>query len=280
MGKFILCAGPLAKEPYHFELTNTNVYSLEELGYYLYHNIYTISHKSFGTPFFRWVESELRRPDLADEWKAIWEKDSDIKELVLHIVSATDYFNKLELESLNKTIDLINGMSPIKRRKLEADNYMQYEDYDKALQVYKDIVASDEAEELSAVEFGNVLHNMAVIHVQMKAFERAQREFLQAYNLNQNEESLKEYFYLLKLQNKEKEIMQTVLDYDMSEETVQEYVETLDGILADSEESKEYKKIMELPSIKQSGKVGDYYYAIDTMIFKWKQQYKHGMEQG
>ena len=82
MGKFILCAGPLAKEPYHFALTNTDVYSLEELGYYLYHNIYTISLKTFDEPFFRWIELELKRPDLAQKWREICNMSKDIKDIV------------------------------------------------------------------------------------------------------------------------------------------------------------------------------------------------------
>lgn len=279
MGKFILCAGPLAKEPYHFALTNTNVYSLEELGYYLYHNIYTISLRTFDQAFFKWVAFELKREDLAEKWKKICEVSSDIKDIVVSILCATDYFTKLEIESLIKTVDRINGLLPVQRKKMEADNYLKYEEYEKALQVYKEIVMSDSAKQLSAVDFGNMLHNMAVIHVQLKAFEQAEREFKQAYSLNQNEESLREYFYLLKLQQKETEFMQQVLEYDLSEEKVQSFIEGLDAVYEQAEQTKEYKKIMGLPAMKEAGKVGDYYYAIDTMIFQWKQQYKHGMEQ-
>lgn len=279
MGKFILCAGPLAKEPYHFALTNTNVYSLEELGYYLYHNIYTISLRTFDQAFFQWVAFELKREDLAEKWKKICEVSSDIKDIVVSILCATDYFTKLEIESLIKTVDRINGLLPVQRRKMEADNYLKYEEYEKALQVYQEIVMSDSAKQLSAVDFGNMLHNMAVIHVQLKAFEQAEREFKQAYSLNQNAESLQEYFYLLKLQQKEKEFMQQVLEYDLSEEQVQSVLDTLDEVYECAEQTKEYKKIMGLSALKEAGKVGDYYYAIDTMIFEWKQQYKHGMEQ-
>ena len=280
MGKFILCAGPLAKEPYHFALTNTNVYSLEELGYYLYHNIYTISHRTIDQAFFKWVAFELKREDLAEKWKKICEVSSDIKDIVVSVLCATDYFTKLEIESMIKTVDLFNDMLPIQRRKMEADNYLKYQDFDKALQVYKEIVASDEAKDLTPKEFGNILHNIAVVHVQMHAFEHAEREFRQAYSLNQNEESLREYIYLLKLQHKEKQLMQEILEYDLSEETVQTYMTDLEQILLESERTKNYKKIIELPGLKESGKVGDYYYTIDTMIFNWKQQYKHGMEQG
>lgn len=280
MGKFILCSGPLAKEPYHFSLTDTNVYSLEELGYYLYHNIYTVSLATFDDAFFQWVELELKRPDLAQKWMDILKASQDMKDIVVSILCATDYFTKLEMESLIRTIDQINGMIPVRRRKMEADLYLQYHDYDKALQVYQEIVKSDEAGDLSADEFGNTLHNMAVVHVNLRSFERAEKEFVQAYSLNHNEETLKEYFFLLKLQRKEKELMQAVLDYDLPEEQVFDYTGQLDEMMLQAEDTKEYKTIEELPVLKETGKVGEYYYTIDTMIFKWKQKYKHGMEQG
>lgn len=280
MGKFILCAGALAKEPLHFVLTDTCVYSLEELEYYLYHNIYTITMDTFDDTFFRWVEVELNRPDLSQKWLSILQEKKDLKELIVSILTSTDYFGKLEIEKIIKIIDCINGLSPIQRRKIEADNCLKYGDFDKALQVYKDILVSDDASVLSAKEYGNIIHNVGVIHAQSRSFERAEREFVRAYSLNQEEESLKEYLWLLLLQSKEKAFLQAVLEYNVSEEKVLEYKEMFQQMLVDAEKTREYRKIKDLPALKDSGKVGDYYYAIDTMIFNWKQQYKHGMEQG
>ena len=37
----ILCDGRLAEKPYKMPVTRQNIYSLEELCYYIYHNIYT-----------------------------------------------------------------------------------------------------------------------------------------------------------------------------------------------------------------------------------------------
>ena len=42
MGRLIFCIGNKAKEPYFFQSTGTKVYTMEELCYYLYHNIETL----------------------------------------------------------------------------------------------------------------------------------------------------------------------------------------------------------------------------------------------
>lgn len=278
MGKFILCTGMPAKEPYYFPLTGTNVYSIEELGYYLYQNIYTIQMEDFCEKLFSWIQYDLNMEEFADKCREIREKSDDIKDIVVSILCATDYFTKLELEGLIKIIDRINGLSAIEKKKIKADNFLKYGDYENAIAEYEAIVASKESEEFPAETFGNILHNLAVAHVQVKAFERAKEEFKRAYELNHNEETRKELFFLLKLEKQEKEFLKEILNYNLSPEEVQAYLTELEGVLQEAELTAEYKKILHLPKLKEAGKVGEYYYAIDTMIFKWKQKYKNGME--
>lgn len=278
MGKFILCTGMPAKEPYYFTLTGIKVYSIEELGYYLYHNIYTVQLEDFSEKLFNWIQYDLNMEEFAEKCRDIREKSDDIKDIVVSILCATDYFTKLELEGLIKTIDKINGLSSIEKQKIKADNFLKYEDYENAITEYESIIASEESSAFSAESFGNILHNLAVAHVQVKAFERAKEEFKRAYELNHNEETKKEFFFLLKLQKQEKEFLKEILNFNLPPEEVQGYLGELEGILQEAEQAAEYKKILNLPKLKDSGKVGEYYYAIDTMIFNWKQKYKNGME--
>ena len=42
MGSYILCQVKRASMPYYIENISTNIYSIEELCYYFYHNIYLL----------------------------------------------------------------------------------------------------------------------------------------------------------------------------------------------------------------------------------------------
>ena len=42
MGELILCSEPIAAMPYYLEGVSLNIYSLEELSYYIMHNTYLI----------------------------------------------------------------------------------------------------------------------------------------------------------------------------------------------------------------------------------------------
>ena len=51
MGKLIQCSSRLAKKPYYFRITDTNVYSIEEVCYYIRHNIYILQAELFNKDF-------------------------------------------------------------------------------------------------------------------------------------------------------------------------------------------------------------------------------------
>ena len=47
MSSLILCNTVKASNPYNFRLTDTNIYTIEELCYYIYNNIYIITEEIF-----------------------------------------------------------------------------------------------------------------------------------------------------------------------------------------------------------------------------------------
>ena len=62
---FILCEGKAAVKPYKMPVTGQRVYSLEELCYYIYNNIYTISEDLFQESLAEWLRDETEHPVLA-----------------------------------------------------------------------------------------------------------------------------------------------------------------------------------------------------------------------
>ena len=63
---YILCQTKRAKLPYFIENISTNVYSIEELCYYLYHNLYLIDQTIMNEGLCSWIqESTLPIGDTA-----------------------------------------------------------------------------------------------------------------------------------------------------------------------------------------------------------------------
>ena len=59
MGELILCNHALASLPYYLEAVSLNLYSLEELSYYIEHNLYLLDTDFMCYELCGWVEREL-----------------------------------------------------------------------------------------------------------------------------------------------------------------------------------------------------------------------------
>ena len=59
MGGYILCQIKRASMPYYIENISTNIYSIEELCYYFYHNIYLLDETILNEHLCDWIRKEL-----------------------------------------------------------------------------------------------------------------------------------------------------------------------------------------------------------------------------
>ena len=58
MSGYILCQTKRAETPYYIENISTNIYSLEELCYYFYHNLYLIDRTIINEELCSWIQEE------------------------------------------------------------------------------------------------------------------------------------------------------------------------------------------------------------------------------
>ena len=94
MGGLILCRKK-AEVPLYIELSNINIYSMEELCYYLYHNIYAINKSFFNDALFEFLKH-------MEETALVQRLNTDILSgkkyisLVWTILSCVDYYSSAE----------------------------------------------------------------------------------------------------------------------------------------------------------------------------------------
>ena len=65
MSGYILCQTGRAEIPYFIENISMNIYSLEELCYYLDNNLYLIDQTILNEGLCSWIQEELKLPALA-----------------------------------------------------------------------------------------------------------------------------------------------------------------------------------------------------------------------
>ena len=101
MSGYILCQTKKAKIPYYIENISTNVYSLEELCYYFYHNLYLVDETILNENLCRWLQEELELPKLAAKLRPLFERNYSIEEFLYPVFKEINYLTYEEMKSLN-----------------------------------------------------------------------------------------------------------------------------------------------------------------------------------
>lgn len=200
---FLLCTGKSAEKPYKIPYTDTGIYSLEELCYYLYHNIYSVTEEFFQPQLLEWLRQETNQQVLAKKLTSILsEENPDLKDLVVTVLCSSDYYRENEIREIVKVIDDMSQLPFYAKKKIKADNYLRYGRYGKAAAAYRKLLDSSLAVNFTPDEYGNIFHNMGIAHFYTSSFYEAEKDFKEAYVRNHSEKSGNHYLNLLLLEGK------------------------------------------------------------------------------
>ncbi len=274
MGKLILCTGKTAKRPYLFKATGTKIYTIEELCYYIYHNVETISEDLFRIDLIEFIRDELDLKERADYLEELVKKRVGIKDLVVSIFCSADYYDKNEINRLLIEIDELYRMNAAQRKKRQADYCMRHSQLKEAMIQYQNILNGKEFTELTSEEYGDILHNIGVLEAKNGALAVASIKFREAYERNHKEESLKQYLYALKLSNQQEVFEREVKMYV----NTRELLFSIEEELLRAEEGSEYTsmnaEVTHLIELKERGKMKEYYLKVDELLNRIKAKYR------
>ncbi len=275
MGKLILCAGQMAMKPYTIPLTNQKVYSIEELCYYIYHNIYGVYEDTFNEDMIQWIEEELKLTNLSDKLRQLKDNQNTLKDIVITVLCACDYYTEEEMKDLLTVIHEIEGLEPIKRQKIKGDHYLKYGHYQLSGLEYDKILDSEHIKILSEEEIGNIYHNQAIIQLHQSSISEAALTYKKAYHYNNDEESLKAYLYALKMSGSQAEYNEEIMNYNVNLDLVLEMNREWEDALIDCESSSEYKQLESILAWKNKGDLNQFYQGVDMLIEQWKEEYSY-----
>lgn len=274
MGKLIICSGKQAEKPYYFKMTNTYVYSVEELCYYIYNNIEVIYEDLFEIPLVNWLQEELGLKSTAEKLLLQIEKKAGFKDYVVCILCSADLYTEPEIKKLLKTMDEYGDLSPIEKKKKKADNYMKYRQFTEAAKEYERILSSSEGAGMNGICYGNLVHNLAVAQIHTIGILAAADRFREAYERNQDRESLKEYISALIICRQDERLKQEIINYGISKEEQEQIQKELQAFYEEAEASEDYQSVKQLQELKDSGKVVPFYDAAGDLMNQWKQKFR------
>lgn len=236
MGAVKQCIHPRAKRPYLVEETGIRLYSIEELAYYLYHNLYLVNEYLMGETLYQWIEEELELPKLAGRLRSGSSIGSHVYNQVITILKASDYYTEAELNELSEKIRKISGMQTQERMKCRADEFLQNENYWAAIHEYERLLSIRQNSRLEVSFYGAVLNNLGCCYARLFLFRKAASCFENAYQFEKLPEYQRKAYDARKLDALNGEEMQERLEERIPEELLRESEEAFERLREETNE--------------------------------------------
>jgi len=273
MKGFLICTGKrAAQHPLYIYETKTNIYSVEELCYYIYNNIETLDEQIFNVQM---VDFFIRcdRSDLAGYLEKVIsaEVPVSVEEVIRNIFRKVNYYDRAEIEELCNKIRRLSEKPVEERIRATGDALLNAGKYAMAEKKYRRLLDMGVSDKISPDFYGAVWHNLGVVYARMMYFELASECFEAAYKLWPEEKVKKAWFMALRF-TKDKLMSDRLMKNEAYADEWQRELEAkeadVDAHLAENGE------VNSLIKLRDAGEIVSYREKVNKLIEIWKTQYR------
>lgn len=269
----ILCEKQ-ATMPYTVPESGKNIYSIEELCYYIYNNSYMLGKEFFSKELIDFVENGLSLESLAQKLKRGVDYGENFTNMIMYILDSCSYYDEEEKQGFAKTLDAIGSKSPAERIKARADVLMANKKYSSAVAVYTIIL--DQKEFAKQPDFlGDIQNNLGVAYVHMFLYEEAISCFKKAYDISQKEDYLDNMVCAAILLDDDSSMGEIMEKYSLTNETIEKYRKVIDFQTKQIAKSKIYRDTVARLAHSENTSLDLYNERIYQMLNEWKLQYRN-----
>ena len=235
MGTCILCQISRAEVPYYLSPIRMNIYSIEELCYFLVNNLYLADGTVFNDGLADWLENELGLSSLASKLRPKFGKYADIQELIYPVLKEINYLTYDEIKTFNARIAAYNSESYVIRARKKGDTLVKNGILVDAIRVYQDALARLESTEPGTYlpESDLILtpvlyHNLGCAWARLFQMEKAVECFFSAYRWTGSDEDLKTYLLAYRCVRTPIEYQSRLTELQAGEEVLESLKSSLD----------------------------------------------------
>ncbi|MBQ1547282.1 MAG: hypothetical protein IIZ61_02705 [Lachnospiraceae bacterium] len=220
MGELIYCEKPLAAAPFFIEDANLNIYSTEELSYYIQNNVYLLSADLMSTELINWIGREADEKELSKELLGLVQSGAPLHSFVEKILVSNGYLTQKEIKNTITVIKTFENKSEAEVRKIRADRLMDKKRYVEAIHEYEAILFPDRKKDIEVNVEGDIRHNLGTAYARLFFFEEAAASFEKAYLKNHRVPSLMMLLLCYKMMKREDLLKETAAKYHVPDEQV------------------------------------------------------------
>lgn len=276
MGEYILCQIKRAKIPYYIESISTNIFSIEELCFYLYHNVYLIDETIINELLCDWIRDELGLTKLYVRLYEHLDKEESFGNFILPIFKEINYLSHKDFQQLQDKITEIEMLPPEERKKLKADYLVNNEMYTHAIAEYYHILHGKTVKDLGNRLYTSVWANMGCAYAKMFLFEEAAICFKEAYKVQSIMSIYEKYLCAIKMTMTDAEFEEKIEAGSIDLKLVSGLAHKMDTIAKNAKESDLYQWFLQVKAKKDAEDVKEYEQDMRELLYKLTKDYHRG----
>lgn len=217
---YILCKTKPADTPFYIENISTNIYSIEELCFYMYNNLYLLDGTLLNEKLCAWLKEALGMHGLAKKLETLMAKKAPVGELILSVFKEIYYLSHEEMRIFNAKLEQYEAQPERVRMKMKADYLYANEKYRNALNIYKASLRLEAGDETGSQFTGSVYYNMGCAYARLFELSEARECFKTAYDMLHSNKVLTGYLTAVCLADGENQMQRTAESLGVDDHTL------------------------------------------------------------
>lgn len=217
--KTVLCQIRRADNPFYAEAADLRIFSVEELCFFIDHNLALIDEDFFDGNLTDWLREQLGMQSLAQRIEEIRQRDNEetdtekggeekapeedrqeklskIEELIYTVNAELDWLYVPDRDGFRREVEEIGRLSGSARLQKKADTFVSCGKYMRAIETYKKLLKGEESD---PVPDGKAWHNMGVAYARLFQFTEARDCMKKAWELLQSDDAKRDYLICVRL---------------------------------------------------------------------------------
>ena len=273
MGSYILCQPKKATKGYYLKSISTNIFSIEELCFFLYHNIYLLDDTIVNEKLCQWIQKELGFKELGTKLSNLLHEGWDVGSFVLPIFKEINYLSHDEYKGLGIKLEQLDEQPVIAKEKLKGDCLVRYGKYVNGIKVYQKILDEVDKTNLGGQFNGTVYHNMGCAHARLFQIDEARECLKKACELLHTKAAIKSYLGIIYMTQEQEEFDEEAVRLGVDDNTKDEILQELKSSVNGEVVSSSYADFQKAKEQKAQGDSSGYYKTMDLLLEKMTKEY-------
>lgn len=264
MGSIIVCKYMMAERPYVIEKENLNIYSTEELCFYLIHHICDVDTTIINGKLASWLEDEIKAVRLAGVLKQQIAGKTPVMKMIEMLLVELAYSTKEEIQQIvyKQTLPI----TPAKEAENLGNLFLQQEKFEKAVKAFRKSLRYRKQEREDEITEALIYEKIAIAYARLFMYNEAAESFALSYMKNPLPQTMELYHATIEMGAEEVSGMEAA-GYESSR-VFYNQKSSLEQKIIDNTYKNIIEKMSSIHDLKNQEKENAYREALDALVLE------------